>query len=42
MDLKKKLMEAGIESCMLDDVVHDAASALGSNANNEGLGQNEG
>lgn len=36
-DLKEKLYDKGIESSMLDDIVHDAASQLGSDANNGGL-----
>lgn len=36
-DLKKKIFDAGLESCHLDDIVHEAASQLGSDANNGGL-----
>lgn len=35
--LKEQLMKEGYESCHLDDVVHDAASGLASDANNSGL-----
>lgn len=35
-ELKKFLMDKGIESSHLDDLVHDAASQLASNANNGG------
>jgi hypothetical protein len=33
-ELKKFLMDKGLESCHLDDIVHDAASQLASSANN--------
>jgi len=36
-ELKKLLLEKGIESANLDDTVHDAASSLASNANSEGI-----
>jgi hypothetical protein len=36
-ELKKFLLEKGIESSHLDDLVHDAASSLASDANNEGI-----
>jgi hypothetical protein len=36
-ELKKLLLEKGIESANLDDTVHDAASSLASSANNEGI-----
>jgi hypothetical protein len=36
-ELKKLLLEKGIESANLDDVCHDAASNLASSANNEGI-----
>jgi len=36
-ELKKLLLEKGIESSHLDDTCHDAASTLASNANNEGI-----
>jgi hypothetical protein len=36
-ELKKQLMEKGIESSLLDDTCHEAASSLASNANNGGL-----
>ena len=32
-----KLEQLGVESWMLDNLVHDAASGLGSQANNEGM-----
>lgn len=35
--LKKELSNAQLDTHDLDDVVHDAASTLASNANNEGL-----
>tara|TARA_R110002051_G_C8762475_1_gene501897 strand:- start:4071 stop:4259 length:189 start_codon:yes stop_codon:yes gene_type:complete len=38
MSLKQKLIALGYESAHLDDVVHDAASTLASNANNDGMG----
>lgn len=37
MTFKEQLMAKGYESAHLDDVVHDAASQLASNANNCGL-----
>ena len=36
-ELKEKIQQAGLESAHLDDVVHDATSRLGSDANNGGL-----
>jgi hypothetical protein len=36
-ELKERLLKAGIESSLLDDTVHDAASQQASNANNGGL-----
>jgi hypothetical protein len=36
-ELKVFLMNKGIESCHLDNLVHDAASQLASNANNGGI-----
>ena len=36
-ELKKFFLEEGIESAHLDDIVHDAASGLASDANNEGI-----
>lgn len=35
--LKQELSNAQLDTLDLDNVVHDAASALASNANNEGL-----
>lgn len=37
MSFKAKLEAAGIQSEMLDDLVHDAASRVVSRVNNEGL-----
>ena len=37
MSLKYNLQKQGIDSVMLDEVVHDAASRLASNANNDGM-----
>jgi CO dehydrogenase/acetyl-CoA synthase epsilon subunit len=36
-ELKKFLFEKGIECSDLVDIVHDAASSLASDANNEGI-----
>jgi hypothetical protein len=36
-ELKQEIQKKGIESAMLDDTVHDAASSLGTDANNGGL-----
>jgi hypothetical protein len=36
-ELKIALEKKGVESALLDDIVHDAASRLASNANNEGI-----
>jgi hypothetical protein len=36
-ELKYFFQKEGIESAHLDDIVHDAASSLASNANNEGV-----
>lgn len=38
MSLKMKLLDRGITSEDLDEIVHDAASRLASNANNDGAG----
>lgn len=37
MTLKERILQAGFESVNLDDIVHDAASSLATNANNGGL-----
>lgn len=37
-ELKKQLLEKGIESSLLDDTCHDAASIIASKANNESTG----
>lgn len=37
MSLKYNLQKQGIESVMLDEVVHDAASQLASSVNNDGM-----
>ena len=37
MSFKAKLEAAGIQSEMLDDLVHDAASRVASRVNDEGL-----
>jgi len=34
-ELKKKLFDNGIESSMLDDMVHDAANVMASKINND-------
>lgn len=39
MSLKPKLEAAGIESSMLDDMVHEAASRKASAVNNEGMSE---
>jgi|6_EtaG_2_1085325.scaffolds.fasta_scaffold03439_8 hypothetical protein len=39
MSFKAKLEAAGVESEMLDDLVHDAASRVASRVNNEGMGE---
>ena len=36
-ELKDFLLKNGIEASHLDDIVHDAASQLATNANNEGI-----
>lgn len=36
-EFRKILVEKGIESALLDDLVHEAASSLASNANNGGM-----
>jgi len=38
MSLNMKLLEQGFTSEDLDEIVHDAASRLASNANNDGIG----
>jgi len=37
MSIKLTLQQLGYESAHLDEVVHDAASQLASNANNDGM-----
>ena len=37
MSLKQSLLADGYESQHLDEIVHDAASQLASNANNDGM-----
>lgn len=36
-ELKKKLFDNGIESSMLDDMVHDAANVMASKINNDSI-----
>lgn len=37
LKLKEQLLNAGLESEHLDDIVHEAASSLASDANNNSL-----
>lgn len=36
-ELKEILLKNGLEAASLDDITHDAASSLATNANNEGV-----
>jgi hypothetical protein len=36
-EFRVELVKKGIESSLLDDIVHEAASSLASNANNGGI-----
>lgn len=36
-ELKKAIFDKGLEAANLDDLVHNAASSLASDANNEGI-----
>ncbi len=39
MSLKQTLQENGVESSMLDDLVHEAACRIASRTNNEGISE---